>query len=71
MVNKKINMNFKTDMQMDKKIIVNEFLQLHKNFLKDKNIKGVSERTIQEYNNNLHYFKKWIDFEYQSKYDLY
>ncbi|MGE5629102.1 MAG: phage integrase SAM-like domain-containing protein [Solirubrobacterales bacterium] len=69
MGNKKISINFKTDMQMDKKISVNEFFQLHEYFLKDKDLEGLAERTLQEYNNNLHYFKKWIDFEYQSKYD--
>lgn len=69
MGNRKVKINFKTDLQKDRAVNIKEFFQLHEYFLKDKNLEGLAERTLQEYNNNLHYFKKWLGSEYQSDYD--
>lgn len=69
MDNKKIKINFKTDMQMDRSINVKEFFELHEFFMKGKILEGLSTRTLQEYFVNLHYFNKWMQYEYQSDYD--
>lgn len=68
MGNRKIKVNLKNDLQMDKVITIKEFLELHEFFLKDKSLEGLASRTLKEYKNNLHYFQKWLEFEYQSDY---
>jgi integrase/recombinase XerD len=69
MGNRKMKINFKTDVQKERTITIEEFLQLHSYFLKEKNLEGLAERTLKEYENNLNYFKKWLELEYQSNYD--
>lgn len=66
MGNRKIKVDFKTDMQMDREININDFFELHEFFLQGKSLEGLANRTLQEYKNNLRYFRKWVECEYQS-----
>lgn len=69
MGNRKIKVKIKTDLQKDRKINVEEFFQLHEYFIKDKSLEGLANRTLKEYDVNLQYFKKWLEYEYQSDYN--
>lgn len=69
MGNKKIKVNFKNDLQMDRTITIEEFFQLHEFFLNDKSLEGLAKRTLDGYKTNLYYFRKWLDNEYHSDYN--
>lgn len=65
--------SFTTTMQNDCKekrgIDLKNFFELHERFMQDKALEGLAPRTLKEYENNLNYFKKYINESYQSEYD--
>lgn len=68
MGNRKIKVKVKTDLQSNKSITLEHFFQLHEHFLQEKSYEGLANRTLESYRQNLKYFKKFLEFTYQSQY---
>ena len=69
---RKIKVNMTNLMQnvLEKKTIkFYDLIEIHKAFVEDKALEGVSERTIKDYYSSLNYFKKFLDYEYRSEID--
>ncbi|WP_291578750.1 tyrosine-type recombinase/integrase [Clostridium sp. UBA6640] len=70
MGNKKIKFNLNTDMQIhreiDDRISMHNFIELHEAFIADKELEGLAERTLDDYTINLNYFRNYVEENIQS-----
>ena len=66
----KVNMtNLMQNVLEERTIKFYDLIEIHKAFVEDKALEGVSERTIKDYYSSLNYFKKFLDYEYRSEID--
>jgi len=64
MVKSKIKMNTKPlPIESNNYMSVLEFVKLHDSFVSQKLVEGLSQRTLQDYNKHMDYFKKWLEAE--------
>lgn len=64
------NTKLETDLQIDRdlndKITIQNFIELHETFMRDKELEGLAERTLKEHKINLNYFQLYVKNNIQS-----
>ncbi|WP_123052961.1 tyrosine-type recombinase/integrase [Clostridium sp. JN-1] len=71
MAKRKIKLNHITNLKKvgrtTDNISISEFFDLHEKFMEEKELENLRERTLEEYNVHLKYFKKYVESETQFK----
>ena len=67
---RKIKVNLSTLMQNvleERPTTFNDLIDIHKQFVEDKKLEGISDSTIEDYYSSMRYFEKFLDFEYRTE----